>query len=48
MAGLIKENFEFEVLTELSWIKRVLVEICEKLDIDTYESNLIKYCVEPE
>lgn len=48
MAGLIEENFEFEVMTELSWIKRVLMEICDKLEIDTYESNLIKYCVEPE
>lgn len=48
MAGLIKENFVFEVMTELSWIKRVLAEVCENLEIDTYESTLLKYHVETE
>lgn len=48
MAGLIKENFKQEITTELSWIMNVIDEICSKLEIETYESLLIKYRIQPE
>lgn len=48
MAGLIKENFKEEVLTELSWIMNVIDEITQKYGIETYESVLIRYRIQPE
>lgn len=48
MAGLINENFQEEVITELSWIKTVISSLCEKEGIETYESLLLKYAIEPE
>ncbi|GGI12936.1 hypothetical protein GCM10007377_03450 [Galliscardovia ingluviei] len=48
MAGLIKDNFDEEVLIELSWIMNVIDEIAEKYGIETYETILIKYRVQPE
>jgi hypothetical protein len=48
MAGLINENFEEELLTELSWIKSVVVDIGEKLGINTFEIELLKNSIEPE
>lgn len=48
MAGLIKENFKDEILTELSWIKNAINDISDRLKIETYEIALIKYCVQPE
>lgn len=48
MAGLIKDNFSEEILIELSWIKNAINEIAQKNGIETYETILIKYRVEPE
>lgn len=48
MAGLIAENFKEEILTELSWIMRVLDDLVVATGIETYESTLIKYRVQPE
>lgn len=48
MAGLINENFEEELLTELSWIKSVIVDIGEKLGINSFEMELLKNSIEPE
>ena len=46
MAGLLKDEFVSEVMTELSWIMRVIDDLCEKTGIETYESTLIKYRVQ--
>lgn len=48
MAGLLKDEFVSEVMTELSWIMRVIDDLCEKTGLETYESTLIKYRVQPE
>lgn len=48
MAGLINENFKEEVLGELSWIKNAIDELSTMLDIETYETALIRYRIEPE
>lgn len=48
MAGLDKDNFKEEILTEISWIMTAIDEISEKLDFETYETVLIKYRVQPE
>ena len=48
MAGLMKDNFKEEVLTELSWIMNAIDEISSKCGIETYETTLIKYRVQPE
>lgn len=45
MAGLLKDEFVSEVMTELSWIMRVIDDLCEKTGLETYESTLIKYRV---
>lgn len=33
MAGLLKDEFVSEVMTELSWIMRVIDDLCEKQDL---------------
>lgn len=33
MAGLLKDEFASEVMTELSWIMRVIDDLCEKQDL---------------
>lgn len=48
MAGLIKENFKEEVLTELSWIMAIIDDLSITYGIETYETTLIKYRVQPE
>lgn len=48
MAGMIDENFKQEVLVELSWLRSLLSDIAEKLDIETYESVLLKNSIQPE
>lgn len=48
MAGLIDDNFKEEVLTELSWIMNAIDEITARYKIETYETTLIKYRVQPE
>ena len=48
MAGLIKENFNEEVLIELSWIMNVIDEITQRYGIETYETVLIKNRIQPE
>lgn len=48
MAGLIRDNFKEEVLTELSWIMNAIDDISSKYGIETYEIVLIKYRVQPE
>lgn len=48
MAGLKKENLTNEVLTELSWIMNVIDDLCEKTGLETYQSTLIKYRIQPE
>lgn len=48
MAGLISENFKEEVLVEISWIMNVIDEITQKYGIETYESVLIRYRIQPE
>ncbi|MEE3392959.1 MAG: hypothetical protein VZR00_06325 [Lachnospiraceae bacterium] len=48
MAGLIKENFEEELLTELSWIKSVLIDVGESLGVNSFEMELLKNYIQPE
>lgn len=48
MAGLIKDNFEQEVLTELSWMMSAIEECCSMTGIETYRTTLLKYRVQPE
>nr|WP_314276787.1 hypothetical protein [uncultured Peptostreptococcus sp.] len=48
MAGLIRENFKEEVLIELSWIMNAIDEITQRYGIETYETVLIKYRIQPE
>lgn len=48
MAGLMKNNFKEEVLTELSWIMNAIDDISSKYGIETYEIMLIRYRVQPE
>lgn len=48
MAGLQKENLTNEVLTELSWIMNVIDDLCEKAGLETYQSTLIKYRIQPK
>lgn len=48
MAGLVKENFEEEVLVELSWIMNAIDELSSKLEVETYEIALIRYRIQPE
>lgn len=48
MAGLQKENFTNEILTELSWIMNMIDDLCEKTGLETYQSTLIKYRIQPE
>lgn len=48
MAGLIRENFKEEVLTELSWIMTAIDDLSSKLNLETYETTLIKHRVQPE
>ena len=43
MAGLIKENFNEEVLIELSWIMNVIDEITQRYGIETYETVPVSY-----
>ncbi|WP_068268675.1 hypothetical protein [Caviibacter abscessus] len=42
MAGMVKEEFKEEVLTELSWIMNVIDDLCTKTNLETYETVLIK------
>lgn len=39
MAGLLKDEFVSEVMTELSWIMRVIDDLCEKTGLETYEQR---------
>lgn len=48
MAGLNKDNFKEEILTEISWIMTAIDDICEKLNFESYETSLIKYRGQPE
>lgn len=48
MAGLIKNHFEEEVMTELSWIMRAIDTLCEKIGVESYEITLIKHRIQPE
>lgn len=48
MAGLNKDNFKEEILTEISWIMTAIDDICEKLKFESYETSLIKYRVQSE
>ena len=48
MAGLMKNNFKEEALTELSWIMNAIDDISSKYGIETYEIMLIRYRVQPE
>lgn len=48
MAGLNKDNFKEEILTEISWIMNAIDDICEKLKFESYETSLIKYRVQSE
>lgn len=48
MAGLIKDNFKEEILTELSWIMTAIDDLSTKCGIETYETVLIKHRVQPE
>ena len=48
MAGLMKDSFKEEVLTELSWIMNAIDDISSKHGIETYEIMLIRYRVQPE
>lgn len=48
MAGLIKENFNEEILVELSWIMNAIDDLSSKLGVETYEIALIKYRIQPE
>lgn len=48
MVGLKRENFNEEVMTELSWIMNVLDELVNITGIETYETVLIKYRVQME
>lgn len=48
MAGLIRDNLTEEILTELSWIMTAIDQISQKTGIETYETTLIKYRVQPE
>lgn len=48
MAGLIKNELASELLTELSWMKRVIGDLCERTGLETYHTALLKYRIEPE
>lgn len=48
MAGLIKENFNEEIVTEISWIMTVIDDLSSKYGIETYETVLIKHRIQPE
>lgn len=48
MAGLMKDRFVEEVMTELSWIMRAIDDLSEKTGLETIETTLIKYRVQPE
>lgn len=48
MAGLINKNLEEELLTELSWIKSILVDIGKTLNINSFEMELLKNSIQPE
>lgn len=48
MAGLIKENFNEEIVTEISWIMTVIDDLSSKYGIETYETVLIKNRIQPE
>lgn len=48
MAGLKKALFNEEILTELSWVMSAIDTICEREGIETYQTTLIKYRVQPE
>lgn len=48
MAGFIREDFKKEILTELSWIMTAIDDISQKLDLETYETLLIKYRVQTQ
>lgn len=48
MVGFNRENFNEEVMTELSWIMNVLDELVNITGIETYETVLIKYRVQME
>lgn len=48
MSGLIKENLYNEIRTEISWIKHVLVDVADKMQVSTYAVCLLRNGVEPE
>ena len=41
-------NLDAEILTELSWIMSAIDAISSKIGVETYETTLIKYRVQPE
>ena len=48
MSGLIKENLYEELCTEISWLKRCLVELSEKAGVNTYTVAVLRSYMEPE
>lgn len=48
MTGLIRNNFNEEVMVELSWIMNAIDAIAQKSGVETYEILLIRYRIQPE
>lgn len=48
MAGLMKNNFNEEVMVELSWIMSAIETLADKYGIESYEILLVKYRIQPE
>lgn len=48
MAGLMKRNFNEEVMVELSWIMSAVETLAGKCGAESYEILLIKYRIQPE
>lgn len=42
MAGLMKGEFQEEILTEFSWMMRVIEDLCARTNLETYEIVLLK------
>ncbi|AOZ73219.1 hypothetical protein BK816_07885 [Boudabousia tangfeifanii] len=48
MSGLMRSNFNEEIMTEISWLKQAVTAINDHLGMNSYVACLLRNFVEPE
>lgn len=48
MSGLLSDELFEELSTELAWLKSAVVDLSERLQVNTYTTCILKHSVEPE